>query len=346
MLDADVYQQLGEGQISEDEVQQLEALDGLLKGANLAGDAAKFTSGDAKRLALTALAIGGTNALVGAGMYQGTKAVGALWDKATFNRDLNRILKVYPQLKEHSASDRRLAYASLRNMNPHFAKDPLVGGTLLGRILRDKNPADPNSGVRFSGDLAADLVKSRVRDDDPLAKMMGDAGSRGAQSAIDHHMKDRSSQRAMQADQAWRSEQAELDHGARVQAAATAARQQKQNLRRSHLRAESLEAKKHQNALQREAFKAESAWYGPQGEEVHPIPHPNYGPAEQAYEEAVREHERLGLPGSVEDRGHYHPSEAKPPIPAHLYTAVKVDHRRPDRDGFRAFAKSKGIKTY
>jgi len=153
----------------------------------LGAQATKVLSSPAVREALQAL---GKGALTGAGLFGvaasvegGAKGLKAIQEKATFKRDLNRILEVYPHLREYPEDQIHLAYRSMRHLNPHFAKDPLVGGTLLGQILRSRDPSDPKS-LRMEAGLAADLVRFRPREGETLKDRAQQAFQTGMTEAL------------------------------------------------------------------------------------------------------------------------------------------------------------------
>jgi hypothetical protein len=298
MLNADIYRQLGEGTISHEEVRELEALEAMLKTA------AAPTAAELKQIATHGLVLGGSSvaaALLGDAAVRGASAA---WDKATYRRDLNRILEVYPHLEDYPEKERRLAYSSLRHLNPHFAKDPLVGGTMLGQILRQRDPSDPSS-IRFDGSIAADLVKSRVRDDDPLRRTVSDSLSRGMQSAFDQHHRDVSGaeDRKWREDQSnqdrkWREGRFSVEHGAKGQ------------------QLQDVEHAKHLHAMTQMAARKEMEWYGPEYDDVHDRPNPRHDP--------------------------HSPTSAYNPTA--VQEVVRVNQRDPSRAALRSHLNSMGIK--
>lgn len=128
----------------------------------------------------------------------------ALMDKATKGRDLDKILEVYPHLKKWDRREIELAYNSMRHMNPHIAKDPLAGGTLLGQMLRSRDPLDPKA-LRFEPQLAGDLLRLNPREEHAFEEVARDAILKGVGSAMD----DMSRERAGRTQQAFAREQEE-----------------------------------------------------------------------------------------------------------------------------------------
>jgi hypothetical protein len=98
---------------------------------------------------------------VGIGMNLAVKGGGHLIDALTFNRDLDRLIAAYPELKNADPKAVRVAYTSLRQLNPEFAKDPLVGGSMLQAILRNVHPDSPRGMPRF--DLATAQILNQAR---------------------------------------------------------------------------------------------------------------------------------------------------------------------------------------
>lgn len=131
------------------------------------------------------LAFTGAGALA-AGGVQGARK---LHDIATRKRDLKKIRGVYPELNDYSDMEVELAYRSLRHINPHFAKDPMVGGTLLMRILRNRNTMDPSAAPRFTGEMAMELSRARPRSNEAFERLAVDGFTRG----LDNALRDRSS---------------------------------------------------------------------------------------------------------------------------------------------------------
>lgn len=134
---------------------------------------------------------------------QGAVAGGAaLADKMTKKRDLNRILQVFPRLQEdHTPAQIQLAYNSIRHMNPHIAKDPLAGGTLLRQVLETRDPLDPSGGFRHDATLALSLMRERPRANTAAQDALHRAVQTGLSTGIDDALRTRQleTQRAFQA---------------------------------------------------------------------------------------------------------------------------------------------------
>ena len=119
-----------------------------------------------------------TMTLAGLGVSAASAGGRALMNKATKNRDLESILEVYPHLKEWDRKEIELAYSSMRHMNPHIAKDPLAGGTLLGQMLRSRDPLNPKV-LRFDPQLAGDLMRLSPKEEHAFEETARDAVMKG-----------------------------------------------------------------------------------------------------------------------------------------------------------------------
>jgi hypothetical protein len=206
----------------------------------------------------------------GHGLVEGAKA---LKEKVSRGSDLRNITSVYPELTDYPQREIDLAYNSLRHLNPHFAKDPLVGGTLLKQILRSRDPSNPQS-LRFEGGLAVDLVKSQPRESDTLNRLAVDAFQTGFQDAmkrrdvLDERAWRESTDHAKRtADETFRSQQAkaERDFKAQQQAQQQAFTTATENLRMraqksrdltAHRRAMDMQRAKDRGTAQTEVLKA------------------------------------------------------------------------------------------
>ena len=77
-------------------------------------------------------------ALGAAGLAAATLGVAKFYDAATKRRDYNAMLRVNPHLEEARKQDPAMfnqMYTSLRNANRAFAKDPLVAGRYMSRMV-------------------------------------------------------------------------------------------------------------------------------------------------------------------------------------------------------------------
>ena len=167
--------------LSAEDVRELEDFNASLYGEKIAAPASS-TFGRVVRTAAEGTAAQLTAGAMGLAAVAGGKA---LYDKATYNRDLKAITDVYPHLKKNPERELRLAYTSLRSLNPQFAKDPLIGGTLLGQLLRQRDPLNPKS-LRFDPGMATDLVRNRKDTRGGFAEMVPEAFRAGSQSALDY----------------------------------------------------------------------------------------------------------------------------------------------------------------
>lgn len=97
----------------------------------------------------------------------GAVAASKLYDAATKKRDFNKMMEYNPHLQEAHAQDPKMfnqMYTSLRGMNPSFAKDPLVAGRYMSRmideplaaggVLAESSGALPSGHNQFFKDVA------------------------------------------------------------------------------------------------------------------------------------------------------------------------------------------------
>jgi hypothetical protein len=93
-------------------------------------------------------------------------------------------LDVHPDLKDYSKKDINLAYTSIRTMNPTFAKDPLVGGNLLGQVLRNRDIHDPSKAPRFELGVAKELLTAERKGKDQLQETIQGSFRTGYELAV------------------------------------------------------------------------------------------------------------------------------------------------------------------
>jgi len=135
-------------------------------------------SPETARAITSGLAASAATAGVGLGIHGLASGARALEERVTKKRDLAKILETFPRLKEdYSEAEINLAYNSIRHMNPHIAKDPLAGGSLLGQVLRQRDAMDPKT-MRMEADLAGNLLRLR-----PEERHVGEEIARDAASA-------------------------------------------------------------------------------------------------------------------------------------------------------------------
>jgi len=195
--------------LSAEDVLELEDFDGMLHEGSK-----RASFGRVGRMARNATE--NTAAQLIAGTLGTATVVGgkAMYDKATYGRDLRAITDVYPHLKKYPEKELRLAYSSLRNLNPQFAKDPLVGGTLLGQLLRQRDPLNPKA-LRLDPGMASDLVRNRRDTRGGIDEMVPAAFQAGMQGAMDYEgvLGDRAFKREMAAaDRSFKRETQTGDH--------------------------------------------------------------------------------------------------------------------------------------
>lgn len=104
----------------------------------------------------------GNAAIGGFGAAAATAAIGgaamgarALFNAATSARDFRKMLEQNDDVRQHHEANPRMVnqfYSSLRTMNPSFAKDPVVAGSYMRRML--ENPM-------HAGGIAVETVGTR-----------------------------------------------------------------------------------------------------------------------------------------------------------------------------------------
>lgn len=233
------------------------------------------------------------------GIIQGARSG---YERLSRKRDLKSILEVYPDLNSYDDSEIQLAYRSLRHLNPHFASDPLVGGTLLKQILRSRDPSNPKS-IRFEPGIAVDLTKSRPRENYMLEQMATDAVSTGVRDG----MRQYSDLKATHSDRAWR-DQNETDKRTADESFRRESVQQAQNFQahsdtlreraqgraatKQHGRAMKMEALKgrmkvRQGLAQAHLSKAAPDWHGPDDAQGKPTNMPISEVAENLFNSGI-----------------------------------------------------------
>lgn len=169
------------GTLSDADVESIAHLDAMLDGEKVATPMP--LSQEVVSVLRQGALYGGLSALAGLGVHGVAQGGKMLHERITKGRDLDRILAVYPHLKDYPRKEIELAYNSMRHMNPHVAKDPLTGGTLLGQMLRSRDASNPKS-LRFEPDLALNLMKLRPEDRNTAEEIVREGVQSGMASAV------------------------------------------------------------------------------------------------------------------------------------------------------------------
>ena len=186
-------------------------------GLGEAGRGAINDVGDIGHAVLTGAVNGLTLLGVGALGAAGTAGAQYGYSALTRGRDLHAVTAVYPEINEYPKKEVDLAYNSLRHLNPQFAKDPLVAGTLMKQILQSRDMANPKS-IRFEHTLADSLARSAPRVDDSTRRMAVDSLTQGMSDAFraqNGRAERRLKRRMAREDRAFRTESAEGDRAFR-----------------------------------------------------------------------------------------------------------------------------------
>lgn len=120
--------------------------------------------------------VGGLGAAGAAAAIGGVSlAAGRIYDAATKARDFRAMLSHNEDVRQHHDASPRIVnqyYTTLRTMNPSFAKDPIVAGTYMRKMLDEP---------RHAGAIAAESVSTRDKFpnflDRPTEEGMGTAKS-------------------------------------------------------------------------------------------------------------------------------------------------------------------------
>jgi len=137
---AAAYAAYARGEISREDLLSLE------KTAESLSKKAAISSGNLAALgglALAAPTLAYAGALVPETIESGINSL-------SFNRDLHRVTQVNPQLGDPRDPNLRMAFKTLRSVNPEYSKDPLIAGTILDMVMTNRiDPDDPTSAPRF-----------------------------------------------------------------------------------------------------------------------------------------------------------------------------------------------------
>lgn len=134
-----------------------------------------------------ALAVGGATALgasvaglAGHGLGVG---VAKVVDHLTFDRDFNKMVQMHPELKSYPPETVRAVFTSVRAMSPEYSSDPLLSGTMVAQVLRNRDPLNLHSAPRFDAPLAKTIAETgkSVRERS-TATQLSDLMARGVQA--------------------------------------------------------------------------------------------------------------------------------------------------------------------
>jgi len=175
---ASAYKAYANGEMSRGELDELEKFASVLE-KSAAAPAAASKIGPGHIAAAMVLA-----PLAGEVAAGASKGIRGMYDKMTFDRDLNRILSVNPNIGSAKDPNVRMAYSTMRNLNPKFSKDPLVGSSLLQTIMMNRQDiSDPRSAPRIDQGVAKELQKA-------MGEGREDSFEKATRSAFQGGMKD------------------------------------------------------------------------------------------------------------------------------------------------------------
>jgi hypothetical protein len=187
-IPGEAFKKYASKEISAEEMEELNKFAAILNKEAGAPPVEPLLEGVGKHIIRS---LAGGSAMAGGAMGVGAAGTGlalgmkTLLNRMTFNSDLGKIIEVYPEIAEHySDQDIRLAYQSMRTLNPTLARDPLVGGTLLQQILRNRDLQRPSAAPRFDVGVAADLFTAKPRVEDMLQQTLTQFAQKGMEGGF------------------------------------------------------------------------------------------------------------------------------------------------------------------
>lgn len=120
----------------------------------------------------------GLGAVTGLGM-----AASAVIDAATKSRDYKEMLKMNPNVQAFHEENPHLSntfYSSMRNINPEFAKNPMVAGHLMSNMI------DSHQSGNGAGQVLMSLMdtSSKMKMTNPLHEAMSTGATEGLKSSL------------------------------------------------------------------------------------------------------------------------------------------------------------------
>jgi hypothetical protein len=183
----DIYVALAQGQLTTDDVSSLEEFSDALNGGQVSLEQNKEAAGGpALNAAATMLGTLGAGALAH-GMVRGGKA---LADDLSFGRDLDAIIRVYPDLRDYPRGQLELLFASLRRVNPNYAKDPVIAGSYLTRMMEARSSFDnPRAMPAIDLDIFKNIAQagqfvSQQKNDGRMGDVFHNATDRGMEALL------------------------------------------------------------------------------------------------------------------------------------------------------------------
>jgi hypothetical protein len=174
---AEAYKLYAAGEISSEELEDLEKFAEFLEKSAGAPGAARSMFNPQTAAALGGLAVAApTLAYVGSAVPRTLQ--GAV-NSMRFESGLQRTLEVNPHLGSPKDTNLRMAYKTLQTTNPDYAQDPLIAGTILDMVMANRmDPNNPASAPRFDPALLSEIQKTRAKDPDATSAI--GAGARSA----------------------------------------------------------------------------------------------------------------------------------------------------------------------
>lgn len=143
------YEALAQGQMTPDEVADIEKFAESLK------EGGPFWDSVGRAGAQAGTAAGATLAVMGI-----AKGISSAVDALTYAGDFKAMMAAHPQLADYPEEQVRAIFASLRNLNPGFSKDPLVAGTFVFRTLQNRSSEAPGAQGMIELGTAKDVTQA------------------------------------------------------------------------------------------------------------------------------------------------------------------------------------------
>jgi len=119
----------------------------------------------------------GATAIVGAGGAAAQLGMSKAYDAITKAQDFKLMLEHNPDLAEHHTNDPRTfnqLYSSLRTVNPAFAKDPIIAGTYMRRMVESP----------MAGGVLTDAISMAEKIPHPVGEAFRRGASEGAKGFL------------------------------------------------------------------------------------------------------------------------------------------------------------------
>lgn len=182
----DIYVALSQGRLSQNDVTALEEFSDALHGGQVVLEQSKEATNPMFNAAAAMAGTIGAGALAH-GMLRGGKA---LVEDLSLGRDLDAVLRAYPDLKDYPRHQLEMLYASLRRINPKYAKDPVIAGSYLTRMMEARSSFDnPRAMPAIDLDVFKNIAQagqfiSQQKNDGRMGDIFHNAADRGMDALL------------------------------------------------------------------------------------------------------------------------------------------------------------------